>query len=255
MPGLRMERRGARSERRGDEMRLTTKIATWGGHEGLSRFPSVKTPLAEIFGADGTMDYGKALTALAKTDGVATSTDDDRATVAFAFEFLDRIATAYAELAERVGDHVTVERVNAKKPKSAMSACEKRMAKGRFAFVRVDIRRNADALRVALSWENPKEVVGHAESLASFVAMGYAKNLVAIRDDLAKENGTAVRFVEGANCAGIFAEAEKRNAIEEEAARRANCPHRVAGYCQGVHDCIFRERGYCKAPTKGGSNV
>lgn len=226
-------------------MRITARIAT-AGQAGMSRFPVPSKTVDECKKPDGTLDDGLVSQAL-NCEGVMSSSDDNLAVKAFTLEYLkqqrsvvERLAeTGYGSVATE-GDEQTSVHTTAKTRLDA--SCERRLAKGRCAFVRSDIDMRQGRIRVRLSYANPREVVGYTEEFAGYYAEMCARILVYLRAEFKRLSNQEILLVEGENCAGIFKRAEDANDwfdrrdaaradVERRNAKRRSCPSMVNGYC------------------------
>jgi len=225
-------------------VRITTKLST-AAAQGFLSMPALREPAAAYTLGARTLDEAKVRKELANHEGIQMSSDDDRDTLSFAVELLDRMKTAMARHMETdKGTHEV-----ARDDPQPKSAAQRRFDKGRMTFVRVDIRRNdGGGFRVKLAATNPKQIVGSAEEFARIYAQAFADNIQAIADSLADEHVPVV-LQEGEGCAGVFAEARKRNDLWAAKCRHPTCPNRCAGYCSPqVRDCgLYNpDGGFCR---------
>lgn len=219
-------------------MRLTFKFST-AGAEGFMSLPLLAHDGGWYASADGSLDEAKVRRELGHHSGVMFSAKDDRLVLALAVEFLDRTKTSMQRL---VGCGLGV---SLKLDGERATSSERRMGRGKFASVRVDVSRSSGGVRVALSVSNPNGAVGDSEAFAAMMARTFADTWTAIRDDLG-EGAPPFRLVDGEGCAGAFAGAPERLRVAAADARRAECPNRHGGYCAPISPaCPCYRDGRC----------
>lgn len=169
-------------------MRLTFKFST-AGEQGFMSLPLLAHDGESYASADGSLDEAKVRRELGRHSGVMFSAKDDRRVLALAVEFLDRTKLSMQRL---VGSGLGVSQ---KRDGERATSSERRMARGKFASVRVDVSCSSGGVRVALSVSNPNGAVGDAEAFAAQMARTFADTWTAIRDDLGGK--TPFRIVDG----------------------------------------------------------
>lgn len=238
-------------------MRITSRIAT-AGEAGLSRFPVAKCTMDEMCNKKGSIDEAKARKAL-DGEGITWAKDDDILVIAVAAEFLSQQRSVIEGMAKD-SKEMNASLKSERDPFSPKDPCERRMAKGRFAFVRVDITRQTskNACRVKLGYANPRNVVGETENFAHDFAVMQARILVYIATEMANV-GTKIILEEGDNAKGIFREAEWRNrkeqvvkSLETMNEKRETCPNRKVNLCSPIKPkCGCYHCGRCEKAILG----
>ena len=234
-------------------MRLTSRIAT-AGDAGLSRFPVTACTIEEMCNKKGEIDEAKARKAL-NGEGITQSKD----VYALAAEYLKQMRRVIETMAQNSSE-LKAEVKPDHDPFSSDSSCEKRMAKGRYAFVRVDINRlpSKNACKIRLGYANPRNVVGETENFARDFAVMQARILVYIATEMANV-GTKIILEEGDNCRGIFREADWRNRKEQLVKstramneKRETCPNRKGDLCSPINvKCGCYHDGRCEKAILG----
>lgn len=230
-------------------MRITAKIAT-AGKAGLSRFPCLKYTIAECLDKNGRLDYGKAVESIS-SEQVQWSEGDDRVVVAFALEYLKQQEAVVRSLAQDAANGAAVEWEDEQKMVHLTGTtagdmhCERNMKRGRFCYVRVDIRHREYGIRVSISSNNPKGVVGASEQFARDYAIMIARILGYIRSDTEKD-GFEVRIVEGEGCEGVLADAASDNEKQDRKKISMTCGRHAGCYCsKPKFDCPNYKDGRC----------
>lgn len=223
-------------------MRLTFKVST-AGQGGFMEIPLLPRDGAAYSDGKGGLREEEVRRDLSRSPGVLFSSADGPCVLAFVAEFLDRTRLSFARLMEQNPDFTRKEDGEASTPS------ERRMKRGKFAGVRVDVSYSRlTGYRVALAISNPHDAVGDTDSFARILAQTFADTLVAIRDDLTDVPSGMFRFVEGKGCAGVFTAAVRRLAAAEANARREKCRNRVGDFCSPIDpDCDCYRNGKCVA--------
>ena len=220
----------------------TTRLAT-AGESGFLSMPMLRHPAEHYMLGPRKLDESAVRREFADHQGITMSSDDDRDTLAFTVELLDRMRKSMARYMEKNDD---VKQAEGGAPKTA---AQRRYDKGRTTFVRVDIARIASGFRVRVSAANPKEVVGHSEEFAQIYAQAFADNVTAIADALADE-GVKTVLQDGEGCEGVFAESRRRNDRWAVKIRHENCPKRINGFCSPSDPgCELYRNGRCVYDT------
>lgn len=234
-------------------MRIVAKIAT-AGTAALSRFPLPNAEIEDCLTADGRLDEAKARKAL-DVDQIQIASTDDRRVVAFAMEYLKQTRAVVEHLAASLGPgeasavpdtpHERGYRTEA--ATEGDRRCDRNMRKGRFAFVRTDIYPAANGLRVRLTVQNPRAVVGNAENFAHEYAVMCARILRYLRENITT---ATISLVEGEGAAGVYDEAAELDRRCDLQRVRRNCPNRTeTGYCSPIcPDCPLYKNGKCLEP-------
>lgn len=197
-------------------MRITTRLAT-AGSAGFMSMPVLPRPAESYVNDEVGVDEAAIRRDMADTPGVQFSSDDRGDTLAFTVELLDRMKSLMnGKIAADCG-------VSKAGGDGRKSAAEHRFARGKFAFVRVDVGRVRGGLRARISTANPRNAVGQTEQFAGIYAQAFADNLVDMAESLAT-HGVHVEVVEGDGCTGVVAEAKARLAAAATMARHAECP-------------------------------
>lgn len=224
-------------------MRLTFKFST-AGAEGFMSLPLLSHDSEWYASADGSLDEAKVRRELGNHSGVMFSAKDDRLVLALAVEFLDRTKTSMQRL---VGGGLGV---SLKRDGERATSSERRMERGKFTSVRVDVSCSSGGVRVALSVSNPNGAVGDADAFAAMMARTFADTWTAIRDDLG-DSAPPFRLVDGDGCAGAFADAPERLRVAAANERRAECPNRHGDYCAPIcPSCPCYRNGRCVEPGR-----
>ncbi|MBO7685249.1 MAG: hypothetical protein J6V72_02625 [Kiritimatiellae bacterium] len=225
-------------------MRIVTKIAT-AGVSGLSRFPAPNATIDECCNADGKLDFAKARKAL-DCEQITTSDRDDLAVVAFALEYLKQLEGAVRRLSANPANGARTMDVRTAPATPEDRRTERNMAKGRHAYVRLDVTNCLDGLHVKLSVQNPHNVVGGALRFARDYAVMCAQILLYLRGAVTLRK---IVLIEGEGASGVFAEAAEIERCRDLRRKRTECPRRVNGYCSPCQpDCPLYENGRCKEP-------
>lgn len=227
-------------------MRITTRLSTAGESSGFLSMPALRHPAEHYADDEHRFNEAEVRKELANNPGITMSADDDRGVLSFTVELLDRMRLALEDLMKKDG-------IRAREDGTRKTSAERRFDRGKFAFVRVDIRRNAEnGFRVFLSAANPNDVVGNASEFARIYAQAFADNIVAIADAL-KDERVPVDMVEREGCAGIFDRARRRNALAAAKTRHATCPNRYGQQCSPAKpECELFDRatGRCRFSNK-----
>ena len=219
-------------------MRITTRLAT-AGESGFLSMPMMKHGAEHYMLGPRSLDEAAIRREFADNPGITMSSDDDRDTLSFTVELLDRMRKSMSRYMDRTDD---VKPVDAATPKTA---AQRRYDKGRTTFVRVDIARVVGGFRVRVSAANPKEVVGRSEEFARIYAQAFADNVTAIADALAEE-GVKTVLQDGEGCEGVFAESRRRNDLWAMKLRHMDCPRRINGFCSPSEPgCEMYRNGRC----------
>lgn len=219
-------------------MRITTRLAT-AGESGFLSMPMMRHPAEHYMLGPRMLDESAVRREFADHQGITMSSDDDRGTLSFAVELLDRMRKSMSRYMEKSDD---VKQTGDGAPKTA---AQRRYDKGRTTFVRVDISRRVDGFRVRVSAANPKGIVGRSEEFARIYAQAFADNVTAIADSLAEE-GVKTVLQDGEGCEGVFAESRRRNDRWAAKLRHENCPKRVNGFCSPSEPgCELYRNGKC----------
>lgn len=228
-------------------MRITTKLATAGEKSGYLSMPAMSHPASYYTLGDRGLDEDKVRRELNDHEGIQISNDDDRDTLSFSVELLDRMKTAMARLMERDSEVRPVRKGDKK------TTAQRRFDRGMFVFVRVDVRRNGGGgFRVAVSASDPKGVVGNAAEFARIYSQAFADNILAIADSLKKE-GVPVVLIEKEGCAGVFARARVRIDHQILCERLEKCPCRHGVQCSPVQrncELFNKDTGRCRFADK-----
>lgn len=220
-------------------MRITTRLAT-AGESGFLSMPMMRHPAEHYMLGLRRLDEPAVRREFADHPGITMSSDDDRDTLSFAVELLDRMRKSMSLYMDMSDD---VRQTDDGTPKTA---AQRRYDKGRTTFVRVDIARIVGGFRVRVSASNPREVVGCSEEFARIYAQAFADNVTAIADSLAAE-GVKTVLQDGEGCEGVFAESRRRNDRWVVKSRHANCPKRINGFCSPSDPgCELYKNGRCR---------
>ena len=239
-------------------MRITSRITT-AGEAGLSRFPVAACSIEEMCNEKGELDESKARKAL-NVEGITHSKDDDILVYALAAEFLKQLCRVVEGMVKTTQNDAAATLIPDNSTITSDDRCEKRMLKGRYAFVRVDISRlpSKNACKIRLGYANPRNVIGETENFARDFAVVQARILVYIATEMA-DTGTKIILVEGDNCRGVFREAEWLNRKEQvvKSARAMNekretCPNRKGSLCSPINvKCGCYHDGRCAKAILG----
>lgn len=223
-------------------MRLTFKVST-AGAGGFMDMPLLPRDGAAYSDGKGGLREDEVRRDLSRSSGVQFSSGDGPCVLAFVTEFLDRTKMSFARLMEQNPDFTRKEEGEASTPS------ERRMKRGKFAGVRVDVSFSyLTGYRVALAISNPHDAVGDTDTFARILAQTFADTITAIRDDLTDVPSGMFHFVEGKGCAGVFTAAQRRLAADEANARREKCRNRVGDFCSPINpDCDCYRNGKCVA--------
>ena len=234
-------------------MRMVARIAT-AGESGLSRFPVMEKTIEECLNEKGELVESKIRSAL-NIEGVTFSSKDNLPVMHFCAEFMKQVRSVVEQMAKSDGSNV---RTGSGKDED--SKCERRMDKGMFAFVRVDVDFVGDHIRARLGYSNPRNVVGCTELFAHDFAEMCARILNFMSKVFARVAGVKVELASGDNCERIFDEAmeteqwieRKKEALrirDELIEKRKHCPYARLGFCSPVQiGCPCLRDGYCVEP-------
>ena len=221
-------------------MRITSRFSC-AAMGGFMSIPMMAHEMSWYY-PNGELDMGRVRSELSEHPTFTLSSDDNRAVYAFAIEFLDRVRIMMDRF---MSTHKGIRLSDGTQPKTS---AEKRFEKGRFTFVRVDIRiRMSDgSFRIKLEAANPKNVVGNAEEFARIIAQAYADNLLELKDEFEKEK-VKVELVEGEGCKGIFARSRERNERLRILEEHKDCKNRIGGQCSPCNfNCELFANGRCR---------
>lgn len=137
---------------------------------------------------------------------------------------------------------------------SELRGAERKLYKGRVAYVRVRVTDMADGnLKCRVSYANPKNVVGSSEQFAHDIAIYVLQICMAVANEYAN-NGSTVRLIiaDHDDCPGLVKEAVEDNERRKLIAKRKCCSHFKGGYCVADHegnppefDCPLFRNGSC----------
>lgn len=223
-------------------MKITAFVAT-AGAGGFMGVPCLPFPGEHYIHPDGTFDEAETRRALAGTKGVQFSSKDNRASLMFTVEFLDRTRLSMDRL---MANEPGVRKKQA--TDTEMTRAEQKYEKGKIAYASVTIRASGTGLHAIVSAKNPKEVVGGTELFAKLYAQTFADNLVAIADAMKEAQDIPVILEEGEGCEGVLAAARERNDTQARRNRHEFCVNRVHGYCSPSNPACecYRKGGKCE---------
>jgi len=222
-------------------MRITARIAA-GGHRSLTRIPFAAELMEDCLGMDGKLDRVKAQLAFAGSSGIdgwqpftLASRDDERVYYA-AMTYLELLHNAFAEVvADKRAD--VAEGATCRQDERLVA----RMDKGKFVYVRQDIRRTRDGVTVKVEVSNPHEIVGESE----LEARQYAGTCVQLWLRIMEQ----VKWIllDPSTDAEFVATAKRRNADAEDRRTYGECPNRRGDLCSpSKFDCKFYRDGACR---------
>ena len=227
---------------------MRIKLRTAGtGQNALTRFPSLPCKIKDLCADNGKIDFAKASAALsADSEYIQSSAKDDLATVALAIEFLSQLRSVVRNLTEdderdlRGAPETTADRQN-----------EKRMDKGQFCIVRIDInRRHADNL-VRISVGNPREVKGSAPARAYDIAVMCARIFQYLKAEMDAHNCRPIVLAGGEGAGRVFDDATAMGVYDSHMKRWDKCPRRRHDtYCSpSDFACPCYRAGKCIRPV------
>lgn len=214
-------------------MRITARVSA-AGSRGLSRIPVLGCEVADLCDDAERERFSESLARQHLKDNpcVSFSGDDDRQIISVGVELLHQVEHACAVLTKEYETKADASRVTSEAVSADDRHAERNMARGRFAFVRVDLWRKGCKVAIRVAVSNPKGVVGIAENLAQEYALIVARCANFMAKELNGDGrGERIELVGGEGCEGIFAEAEATERRLDARRMRAACPNRVNGFC------------------------
>lgn len=233
-------------------MVITFKSTPGGEGDYLTKFPLFES--IDAVKTDGRIDDGKVRRELREwVDlGYITFGDDNHAVLSLAVEFLRQLTSV-----SQSSDKDAETRAHLGPQSKHDSIMEKRYARGQFAYTRVKITSNANGIRVRVSAENPKEVVGSAMKSVRDFAAYICRIFMYLKREIEKDVGRELIRLEGEGTnADIFDYADfirlrrlELDRVDELNAKRSSCPNMRAGNLCSPSDfgCKCFARGFCEA--------
>lgn len=225
-------------------MRIKLKVSG-SGAGALTRFPYIPHDNAELC-TGGKLDFAKTSAALGRdAEQIQPSGKDDLPTVALAVEFLRQLNAAARHLTEDAKRDLRTDCETI-----ADRQHERKMERGQYCFVRIDISPRRDATRVRISVGNPREVKGQAPARAYDMAVMCARVMQYLKRELDAHGCISVALEGGEGAERVFDDAAAMGVYDELMTRRENCPRRQNGiYCSpSDFSCPNYINGKCRKP-------